>query len=115
MTQVLDDQVTGGDNRRCSGAPYERQARADPTTSDDAHEGGDEFAATVLVERVLRLQQQIAALAGDAADTERHLAQVFRRLAQQNPARSTVYLAAGDQADRFAAHKSEEQRRWRLT
>ncbi|MGX6607093.1 hypothetical protein ACWKSP_33965 [Micromonosporaceae bacterium Da 78-11] len=76
---------------------------------------GDEFIAAALVGRVLRLQHEIVGLAGDAADTEQQLALVYRRLARQNPARSTVYLAAAQEAERFAAHKREEQHRWQLT
>jgi uncharacterized membrane-anchored protein YhcB (DUF1043 family) len=111
---MLINQIADRDDGVCSVALYERQARSVPVTLTDVREGADEFAAA-LVEHVLRLQREIAGLAGDAADTEQHLALVCRRLAQQNPARSTVYLAAADEAERFAAHKREEQRRWQLT
>lgn len=114
MTQILINRVANCDDRTCSVAPYERQARSVPVALSDVQEGDDKFAAA-LVEHVLRLQGEIAGLAGDAADTEQQLALVCRRLAQQNPARSAVYLAAADEADRFAAHKREEQRRWQLT
>jgi hypothetical protein len=96
-----------------SAAPYERQARG--AGAMRAGGSGEELVVGALAGRVLRLQQEISALAGDAADTERQLALVCRRLARQNPERSTVYLAAADEADRFAAHKREEQHRWQLT
>ena len=112
--QVLLQQLAGRDDQTCSVAPYERQARGAPIAAGDAQEGGDELVAA-LVGRVLRLQQEISGLAGDAADTEQRLALVYRQLAQQNLTRSTVYLAAADEAERFAVHKREEQHRWHLT
>ncbi|MGX6607011.1 hypothetical protein ACWKSP_33525 [Micromonosporaceae bacterium Da 78-11] len=115
MTALSVDQVADRDDRTCSVAPYERQPRSAPVPSNDGQEGGDEPIAAALVGRVLRLQHEIAGLAGAAADTEQQLALVYRRLARQKPARSTVYLAAAQEANRFAARKREEQHRWQLT
>lgn len=111
---MLLNQVAGRGDGLIAAARYERQAGGVPKTMGDPPNGGDDLVAA-LVGRVLRLQQQISELAGDAADTEQQLALVCRRLAEQNPARSAVYFAAAREADRYSAHKREEQRRWQLT
>ena len=54
-------------------------------------------------------------MAGEAADAEGRIAQVCRRLAAQDPVQAQAYLVSADEADRFASHKREEERRWRLT
>ena len=93
-------------------ARYERQSRGDPFTTDETSDGAAVIAA--LVGQVLRLQQEIAVLAGVAADTETQVAVAYRRLAEHDHARSAEHLLAAAEADRYAAHKREEQHRWRL-
>ena len=100
------------DGRPSLAAPYERQSRGDPFATDETSDGAAVIAA--LVGRVLRLQQEISALAGVAADTETQVALAYRRMAEHDHTRSAEYLLAAEEADRYAAHKREEQHRWRL-
>lgn len=101
------------DDRPRLTAPYERQSRGVPVAADAASDGAAVIAA--LVGRVLRLQQEISVLAGVAADTETQVALAYRRMAEHDHPRTAEYLLAAEEADRYAAHKREEQHRWRLT
>jgi len=79
---------------------------------DDGLRGERAVAAYLM--QVTRLCGDISRIAGDIADIELALAAECRRLAERDAPRSAEHLAAAVEADRFAARKRAEQRRWQL-
>jgi uncharacterized protein YlxW (UPF0749 family) len=68
--------------------------------------------STDQIKRAVQLREEVARLAGEIAETEDRVASVRRRLATDDEARAAEHLRAAEDAERFAVHEREQQRRW---